>query len=157
MIATRTFADRLCLLAALLLAPALGCDPNASGRPLPPTHTGEDSHLKPEGEFEGESMDELQLRLEGLTGKQDALVAAGNRDPGKCEELCDLSRSICEIQTKMCEIADDRVADDEYQALCRKAKQRCQAASESCVRCVEHHERAGANGPTPEPATCEGE
>lgn len=137
---------------------ASACDQRGGGATVAPSGHGSDSELTPEGEFEGESIDELDIRLQHLVEQQTQQVTAGNHDPRSCEKLCELSRAICEVKTKMCEIADERVADDEYQNLCRVAKQRCQRASDSCIRCVEHHQRAGqSNGVTPEPATCEGE
>lgn len=129
---------------SLSLAAALvACDQRGSeGVSVAPSAHGTDSQLEPEGEFEGESIDELAIRLHRLVDAQDSLVAAGTKDASKCEELCQLSRAICEVKTKMCEIADERVADDEYQDLCRQAKQRCQDSFESCSHCVQRHERA---------------
>ena len=129
---------------------ALACDERSSGGTVIPSDEGVGTTIDPKGEFEGESIDELKIRLDRLVGEQERLVAASSSDAGKCEELCELSRAICEVKTKMCEIADERVADDEYQNLCRTAKQRCQRASDSCVRCVQTHERASEG-------TCEGE
>lgn len=121
-------------------------DSGAAGTVTPGGQGGVDSGLRPDGDFEGESMDELSLRLDRLVQGREALLTPASADPGRCEELCELSRSICEVKTKMCEIADARVADDEYQGLCRKAKQRCQDAAQSCTRCVEHHQRASGEG-----------
>jgi hypothetical protein len=144
--------------AALLgiILTAASCDARSSGGTVIPTDHGSDSQLTPEGDFEGETMGELSSRLDRLLANQDQLMAASSKDAGKCEELCELSRAICEVKTKMCEIADTRVFDDEYQNLCRQAKQRCQRASESCVRCVAHHERVNQLH-RPGPGSCEGE
>lgn len=131
----------------VVLALSLGCDERGGGGTVVPNGGGSDSGLRPEGEPEGESMDELALRLDKLVGDQPSLLALSDDDPDKCEALCELSRAICEIKTKMCSIAEERVTDDEYQNLCRTAKQRCSEASDSCVRCVE---RSGAG-------TCEGD
>jgi hypothetical protein len=137
---------------------ASACDQRSGGGTVTPSGRDADSELTPEGEFEGESIDELDIRLQHLVEQQNQQITVGNIDAAKCEDLCELSRAICEVKTKMCEIADERVADDDYQNLCRVAKQRCQRASDSCIRCVEHHQRAGqSSGATPEPATCEGE
>lgn len=130
---------RVCVLIAAF---ALGCDERSSGGTVIPTDQGVGTTIDPKGEFEGESIDELKIRLDRLVGQQEQLAAASSSDAGKCEQLCELSRAICEVKTKMCEIADERVADDEYQNLCRQAKQRCQRASDSCVRCVQTHERS---------------
>jgi hypothetical protein len=141
--------NRIALVSVILTALALACDERSSGGTVIPTDEGVGTSIDPKGEFEGESIDELKIRLDRLVGEQEQLVAASSSDAGKCEELCELSRAICEVKTKMCEIADERVADDEYQNLCRVAKQRCQRASDSCIRCVQNHERASEG-------TCEG-
>ncbi len=139
------------LLATIVLASGLGCDgERAGGASVVPGGSGNDSELRPYGDPEGESMGELELRLDKLVEKQTSLVAAGESDPSKCEALCELSRAICEIKTKMCSIAEDRTTDEDYQNLCRQAKQRCSAASDSCVRCVGRSESHGGG-------TCEGE
>lgn len=129
----------------------LGCEPRGSGGTVIPTDEGVGTQIDPKGEFEGESINELAIRLDRLVVKQEQLITASNSNAGKCEELCELARSICEVQTKMCELADERVADNEYQNLCRQAKQRCQKASNSCVRCVQTHERSYDAG------SCEGD
>jgi hypothetical protein len=148
-----------CLAAACVISCLAACDQRSTGgSTVTPTGHGTDSQLEPEGGFEGESIDELRVRLDRLTERQQLEAGAGTSDPAKCEELCELSKSICEVKSKMCEIADEHVGDDEYQDLCRVAKQRCQRASESCVRCVQHHQRVNqSGGATPTPAGCEGE
>jgi len=142
----------------ILIAVTLGasaCDTRgSSGASVTPHGRVGDSELQPEGEFEGESINELAARLERLVARRDLQVSAANSEAGKCKELCELSHTICEVKTKMCEIADEHVSNDEYQDLCRRAKQRCREASDSCVRCVEHHQSGGPL--TPEPGTCSG-
>lgn len=146
----------------LLFSATLGvsaCDQTAgAGATVTPNgRTSGDSALQPEGGFEGESIDELAIRLDRLVVERDAQISAANTDAGKCEDLCELSRAICDVKSKMCEIADDHVSDDEYQDLCRKAKQRCREASESCVRCVQHHEQSTPLTPAPDCSGAEGE
>ena len=136
---------------ALVFLLLLGCDVRSSSGSVIPTDEGVGTQIDPKGEFEGESIDELAIRLNRLVDTHEQLIAASSTDAGKCEELCELARSICEVKTKMCEIADERVADNEYQNLCRQAKQRCERASNSCVRCVQAHERSYDSG------SCEGE
>ncbi len=144
---------RSTLLIPMLLL-GLACDDPTAGGTVTPGGRGGDSELDPEGEQEGESMGELDLRLDRLTAQQTKLIQASHEDPGTCEDLCELSRAICEVKTKMCTIAEERVADDEYQDLCRKAKQRCREASDSCVRCVEQHEGTRSGEDEPEPDAC---
>ncbi len=138
------------LTVAVVLAFALGCDQQGGGGTVVPDGRGSDSELRPEGEHQGESMAELALRLDELTGRRASLVAASNEDSSKCEAVCELSRAICEVKTKMCTIAEERVTDPDYQNLCRKAKQQCSEASDSCIRCVE---RSSLSQPE---ASCEG-
>lgn len=138
------------VLLALTLGFGLACDgERGGGGTVVPHGGGTDSGLRPSGDPEGESMAELDLRLDELTSERASLTSLGD-DPSKCEALCELSRAICEIKTKMCSIAEDQATDDGYQDLCRKAKQRCSDASDSCTRCVERSE--GRSG-----GSCEGE
>jgi hypothetical protein len=83
-----------CLVAGVLTA--LACDQGSSGSTVVPVGQGGDSQLQPEGEFEGESIDELALRLDRLTEQREQLVSA-SQDPEQCEDLCELSRAICEV------------------------------------------------------------
>ena len=113
---------------------------SSAGSVTPGGAGGVDSGLHSEGEFEGESAAELDAKLQRLVADHELKLSAAEQDGKTCEELCEISRAICEVKTKMCEIADERVSDPEYQDLCRRAKQRCSEASDSCVRCVQHHE-----------------
>ncbi len=132
------FARRaLAFIVASGLVCTLACDQGSSAGTVVPTGHGSDSELEPEGEFEGESIDELRLRLDRLSERREILIRSSSHDAEQCEDLCELSQAICEVKDKMCEIADERVSDDEYQNLCRVAKQRCEQASDSCVRCVQ--------------------
>lgn len=151
-ITTRITKTLEAALFGLVLTGSACDDARGGGGTVVPHTEGVGTNITPDGQFEGESINELAIRLDRLVTRQDQLVATSTSDSGKCEELCELSRAICEVKTKMCEIADDRVNDDEYQNLCRQAKQRCQRASDSCVRCVQTHERAYDTR-----GTCEGE
>ena len=78
-----------------------------------------------------------QGRLEAFRTKKASIVTASTSDPAVCEELCSLASDICDVKEKLCDLADERPDDDQYQGLCREAKNECQEAQESCVRCVE--------------------
>jgi hypothetical protein len=141
------------LVVVLACVCASACEQGSSGGTVVPGGQGSDSQLEPEGSYQGESIDELRLRLERLSNQQQQLSVASSDDPDTCEQTCELSRSICEVKTKMCKLADERPSDSEYQDLCRVAKQRCQQASDSCVDCVQHHQRAsGADDCSGDPA-----
>ena len=145
----------LLLLCSCLAASA--CDQRGSAGTVVPSGHGSDSELTSGGEFEGDSIDELALRLQRLVERHELKLTAANDDGGQCEELCEISRAICEVKTKMCELADERVTDGQYQDLCRRAKQRCTKASDSCVRCVQHHQQSsGPEATVSDPADCGG-
>lgn len=131
-------------LTLVVLASGLACDERGGGATVVPEGGRGGSQVEPEGDPEGESMAELELRLDKLGDERSRKLGA---TPDDCEALCELSRSICEIKTKMCTIAEQRPTDEDYQNLCRKAKQRCSEASDTCVGCVE---RSGSS-------TCEGQ
>lgn len=107
---------------------------------------GEDARPDaPEGRSEGDSRDELEARMHKLVAEQKARVEAASGSAAACEDLCSLATSICGVREKLCAIADEHPGDESYQALCREAKQECQAAQNDCVRCVERHATAGAH------------
>jgi hypothetical protein len=91
------------------------------------------------------------VRLRKLVDQQRALSTAASANAGACEDICSLATSICGVQEKLCSIADKHPGEDEYQGLCREAKQECQAAQEDCIRCVEQHAQSG--GAEESPAT----
>ena len=151
-------AAAACLaLAATVILTGTACDDRASdSSSVTPGGRGGDSHIESDGPFEGETMAELNARLDRLTTQRAELTKVKASEPAQCEELCQISKTICEVKKKMCEIAESRVTDDEYQNLCRKAKMRCGEANQTCISCVEQHETKGA-GLSTRPASCGGE
>jgi hypothetical protein len=109
-----------------------------------PGDSGEHAH-QPEGWNEGDSRDELEARLRRLVEQQGAMKTAASANAGACEDICSLATSICGVQEKLCSIADRHPGEDEYQGLCREAKQECRAAQDDCITCVEKHAQPGAD------------
>ena len=134
---------------------ASGCTPSVSaGKPVTPG-LGNDTRegAGPEGIQEGDSVPELEKRLERLTGEQAARMDDAMADTQACHDLCSLSVSICEVQVKLCDIADRHPQEGSYQELCREAQQECQEAQQSCEDCVGEHAGDDAQAPvTPPPA-----
>lgn len=99
---------------------------------------------QPEGWGEGDSRDELKARLTRLVEQQRVMATAAAASAGACEDICSLATSICGVQEKLCSIADEHPGEDEYQGLCREAKQECRAAQDDCIGCVEKHTKSGS-------------
>jgi hypothetical protein len=53
-----------------------------------------------------------------------------------CADACTLSTSICRNQQKICDLAMQLAGDDWAANKCQSAKASCQAAHDSCCRCV---------------------
>jgi hypothetical protein len=144
----RAMARRLeptTVLVACLLAAALGgagCGPSASGgsTAVPGGSGAAREGAEPEGQQEGDSVDDLRARLERLTGAQHERVSHSDGSFGACEDLCSLASSICTVKEKLCDVADRHPGEEEYQGLCRKAELECSEAEDSCVACVEARE-----------------
>ena len=112
------------------------------GPTITPGETGAHAD-QPEGWGEGDSRDELQLRLRKLVEQQRAMASAAGASPSTCEDICSLATSICGVQEKLCSIADKHPGEEAYQGLCREAKQECREAQDDCIRCVEQHAQTG--------------
>jgi hypothetical protein len=54
----------------------------------------------------------------------------------KCTGACTLSTSICSNQHKICDLAQQLPGDDWAASKCEGARASCQAAHDSCCRCV---------------------
>jgi hypothetical protein len=138
--------------AVTLLAGSLGCGPTAgTGAGTVSPGGAHDGELQGEGRQEGESADELELRLRRLVSEQESLIVPANSEAGTCEDLCSLATSICGIKEKLCNIADRHPTDPSYTQLCREAKQECRESQDSCIRCVERH-ASPSDGADAEPA-----
>lgn len=137
-------AGRVLLGAALLsLALTSACTTTGGGpTPVNPGEPGAHGD-QPEGWGEGDSRDELRARLTRLVEQQRVMASAAAASAAACEDICSLATSICGVQEKLCSIADEHPGEDEYQGLCREAKQECRAAQDDCIGCVEKHTKTG--------------
>ncbi len=123
-----------------VIAITTGCDARSGTGPTvtPGTMDTRDG-AEPEGIQEGDSLPELEKRLERLTGEQAARMDDAMQDSKACHDLCSLSASICEVQVKLCDIADRQPQESSYQELCREGQQECREAQASCEECVGEH------------------
>jgi hypothetical protein len=127
----------------LVLLGGGGCGPNASGggSVTPGGNGNVPEGSDPEGRDEGDNIGDLKARLERLSKEQQVKASSSDASFGVCEDLCSLASSICTVKEKLCDVADRHPGEEEYQALCRKAELECSEAEDSCVACVETHER----------------
>ena len=139
-----------------VVAVTTGCDSQAGARPTVTPGTQDTREgAGPVGVQEGDSVPELQVRLERLSGEQAARMDDAMDDTQACHDLCSLSASICEVQVKLCDIADRHPQEGSYQELCREAQQECQEAQTSCEGCVGEHAGDTADAPATQPAPAE--
>lgn len=132
---------------------ATGCGPSASGTVTPGTRTpGGRDGSEPAGTQEGDSVPELEKRLERLSGEQAARMDDAMNDTQACHDLCSLAASICEVEVKLCDIADRHPQEGAYQELCREGQQECREAQSGCEDCVAEHTSDSTQPPVVEPA-----
>lgn len=53
----------------------------------------------------------------------------------RCETVCDLSASICQLQDRICDLAPRHAGEPRYQAACERAAADCQLSTEACHAC----------------------
>lgn len=134
-----------------------GCGPSASGggTAVPGGNGNVPDGPDPEGRDEGNSVGELETRLDRLTTEQARKASEQDGSFAVCEDLCSLAASICSIKEKLCDVADRHPGEEEYQGLCRKAELECSEAEDSCVACVEGRGSREAASSKATPATAE--
>ena len=131
---------------------ATGCGPTAGGTVTPHARTPDTRDgPDPLGAQEGDSVPELEERLQRLSGEQAARMDDAMVDARACHDLCSLAASICEVEVKLCDIADRQPQESSYQELCREAQQECREAQSSCEDCVGEHTGNTLETPAPEP------
>lgn len=121
---------------------AVGCKTGATGgATVTPGGAANTPNLggEPEGAGEGDNVGDLEARLDRLRGDHERLSSDAGGGFGQCEDLCDLAAKICSVKESLCEIADDRPAEESYQALCREAQHECREANDSCIRCAQQN------------------
>lgn len=135
----------------LVVSLSTGCTPTAGAGTVTPGARQADVREGPEpvGIQEGDSVPELQKRLERLSGEQAASVDDAMGDSQACHDLCSLSASICEVQVKLCDIADRHPQESNYQELCREGQMECREAQASCESCVGTHAEETSDVSTP--------
>lgn len=55
---------------------------------------------------------------------------------GRCEQVCEISAAICELEQQICGLLPRHRGDDRYQAACDRAVADCKAANEACHACT---------------------
>lgn len=55
--------------------------------------------------------------------------------PPRCERLCGLAETTCELRDRVCSLAERHPDDVRYDVSCRRAGDQCDAASAHCMAC----------------------
>ena len=53
----------------------------------------------------------------------------------RCEALCQLADTACELRTQICDLAQDHIGESRYEAACWRATDQCTRASTACEGC----------------------
>ncbi|MBL8946002.1 MAG: hypothetical protein JNK45_22750 [Myxococcales bacterium] len=87
------------------------------------------------------TLESLEQDLGQLTGELELAETGEPADAGadpmgtasaKCERLCGIKGSICELSTAICELADDHTDEPRYAASCDDARGHCERATSVC-------------------------
>jgi len=53
----------------------------------------------------------------------------------RCDAVCQLADTACELRTQICDLAQDHVGESRYEAACWRATDQCTRASTACEEC----------------------
>jgi hypothetical protein len=53
----------------------------------------------------------------------------------RCQPLCELAATSCDLQTRVCELADEHEGEPRYEEACVRAQDQCRVATEACTAC----------------------
>lgn len=68
-------------------------------------------------------------------GSRKAKSSKAEREPSRCDRVCDLADSTCSLAGHVCGLADRHPTEPRYRESCRRAERQCDAAIEACGRC----------------------
>lgn len=150
------------VLAGLLAAAALvgGCA-KKPGTTVPDAAMGGAEAAPSDDTSQAPARDEALLHYEvELEGHEDAMLAAGlalppaaaqaRSDRGKasvpasdggdartsrCERICGLATSVCELRDRICDLADEHGSERRYAEVCERATADCERATQACEGC----------------------
>ncbi len=61
---------------------------------------------------------------------------AERRAAERCDQICDLAASTCEIADRICDLARQHEGESRYQEACTQAESDCAVAQEACLACT---------------------
>lgn len=77
----------------------------------------------------------LRARRAGNTARNRAKRSRA-RPLTRCEKICELAQTTCELRDRVCTMAGDHPDDVRYEAACRRAGDQCSAATLHCDSCA---------------------
>lgn len=77
----------------------------------------------------------LDRRATGGRKDADASAEESELQGGRCQTICDLAASTCELEGRICDLAARHPNEPRYADLCRRAEDDCRVASEACQLC----------------------
>lgn len=61
--------------------------------------------------------------------------ATRNDESSRCDRVCDLSQTTCELAEHICGLAHQHPDENRYVEACARAERQCEAADQACQRC----------------------
>lgn len=136
-------------------APDIGEPPDAPDEPdttetpvatpeEPPPEPGRDfTEVRPSApvmESEREDAPRLKSRSHRRTRESKRARLHTERDErrprSRCERVCELATTTCDLRERVCGLAEDHEDDSRYDEACRRAEDQCDAAMRHCQSCA---------------------
>lgn len=120
-------------------APELANDDEEAPAQLEPPATTAEAPIDASATQDSAST-ERRARRAGRTArnrtKRSRVALDDARAPTRCETICGLAQTTCELRDRVCTMAEDHPDDVRYEAACRRAGDQCSAATEHCDSCA---------------------
>lgn len=102
------------------------------------------------GDEDAMSVDDVMVDAEPAPAAPVAMEEAESRDMAgpnrqtraerraaeRCDQICDLAASTCEIADRICDLARQHEGESRYQEACTQAESDCAVAQEACLACA---------------------
>jgi hypothetical protein len=75
------------------------------------------------------------MTKERVSAQSQARTKRAERARPRCERICDLAGSTCDLRLRICDLAQVHEGDLRYENACERATTQCEAARAACTRC----------------------
>ncbi|MEM6292632.1 MAG: hypothetical protein AAGA54_15275 [Myxococcota bacterium] len=105
--------------------------------PVPPPSAPADETTISSAESERIEADEAAPRSRQREKKRSSRRRERRSATSRCDRICDLAESTCELSDRICALANEHVDDVRYAEACTRAEAQCEAAAEACSACAD--------------------